>query len=441
MLFVGALAQGVVYSRLGLGLLLASFAAATAATLRSSRPVRHDSSLVIAALQVLVLGALFLGSTIDPGLYLRPGSSRLPFTLGTVALAVAALDYSVRRLLPDAWRFPVALAGFGVSALWMLHVSPAPKIDVWSMQTEAARFLLAGANPYSQLYENIYGHTHFLSESLIVDGRIRSFPYPPLVLLLGTAGYALADVRLGTVLAIALAAWAMRAIGRRRGLPPGHAYELLPLCLLSLPNNLLMVEQGWTDTYPAAAGVILVASLGLSNRTARALGLALFVASKQYVVIWIPVLWARRHLETRVVLWGGVAAFTTALPFLLWDGRGVFDGLVRFQLEQVFRPDSLSLAAPLFWELGWKLPRWLPLVSAALLSLWLGRRRKDSLALTTVGGALIFLGLFLTSPQAFLNYYWFCGALLLLGTALELCRQRDASLGVGTGLARKPSVC
>ena len=142
----------------------------------------------------------------------------------------------------------------------------------------------------------------------------------------------------------------------------------------------------------------------------------------------------------RVLLWGGVAAFATALPFLLWDARGVFDGLVRFQIVQVFRPDSLSLAAPLFSELGWKLPRWLPLVSAALLSLWFGSRRRNSLALTTVGGALVYEGLFLTSPQAFMNYYWFCGVLLLLGTLLALCEQRSAAQGAEAGSAREASL-
>jgi hypothetical protein len=290
-----------------------------------------------------------------------------------------------------------------------------------------------------------------LSDSLIVDGRIRGFPYPPLSMLSATAGYMITDVRLGTVLAIGLAAWAMRAIGLAHSLPAGYPYELLPICLLCMPRTLLVVEQGWTDPYPAAAGVVLVASLllpnrarvlgrTLSSRSARILSLALFLASKQYAFIWIPVLWARRHLDLRVLLWAGVAVLATALPFLLWDARGVFDGLVRFQIVQVFRPDSLSLAAPLFSELGWQLPRWLPLVSAALLSLWFGSRRRNSLALTTVGGALVYEGLFLTSPQAFINYYWFCGVLLLLGTTLALCEQRATSQSAEAEPTREASV-
>jgi hypothetical protein len=120
----------------------------------------------------------------------------------------------------------------------------------------------------------------------------------------------------------------------------------------------------------------------------------------------------------------GVAA-ALLVPFALWDPAGFFRGLVRMQLWQPFRDDSLSLAA-LAAHLRPGDYSALSLVglalAAALLAFCLRGRTDLPQAASTSAAAWILL--LLLNKQAFCNYYWLAAGLLCAAVALPARDER-----------------
>src|SRR5438067_13369117 len=86
---------------------------------------------------------------------------------------------------------------------------------------------------------------------LTADGRVQSFPYPPLSLLLAVPGYLVGDVRWSLLAALLGTAALVVATGRRLGLPAGHPAELAATALLCHPRGLLVLETSWTEPFVA----------------------------------------------------------------------------------------------------------------------------------------------------------------------------------------------
>jgi predicted branched-subunit amino acid permease len=89
------------------------------------------------------------------------------------------------------------------------------------------------------------------------------------------------------------------------------------------------------------------------------------------------------------------------------------------QFRQPFRRDSLSWPAAVV-RVGFAPPSgaWGFAVTAAVVALCWPRRRSLAQAMTCASAS--FVVFLLTAKQAFLNYYWLAGALLLAAAVLQL---------------------
>src|SRR5262249_46534531 len=127
----------------------------------------------------------------------------------------------------------------------------------------------------------------------------------------------------------------------------------------------------------------------------------------------------------REVLGGMLVALVPALPFLLWDAGSFWQGVVGFHLHSPFRPDSLSLPALVYQLRGTEMSALVAFGAVAVVFALHAGVRRPSLAQATFAGALAFLSFFLLNKQAFRNYYWFAGSLLLATIPLAAAEARE----------------
>ena len=190
------------------------------------------------------------------------------------------------------------------------------------------------------------------------------------------------------------------------------------MLLLSTPRLFFVLEQSWTEPFLV---LLLAATVFCAIRLpwATPLALGLLLASKQYmpaVLVLLPLVACQSHLarrESRRAKWGYAAlavlvAVLVTLPLALWDWRAFWKSAVTLQVNQPYRPDSLSVLA--WYGQGdgyWQGPAWIAFAALALmlmLTLWRCPRRVWGFAAAV---AVCFFMFFAFSKQAFANYYFF----------------------------------
>lgn len=378
-----------------------------------------------------LLGPLALLACLrPPGVFLRPGTPLWGFALLTVAiLGLALWGVGAPRRRPQRDAVAVAmLLGFLVAAIWVLRASPGPRIDLYTIQQLGAAHLLAGRDPYAATYPNIYTAKETLAFFGAPLTELRYYPYPPLSLLVTTAGFwLLGDVRVSFVALHLVTGALLYAMVRRRS--GSLAVGLLAMHLLS-PRGLFVLEQSWTEPLlsacVAAWAALMLASEQPSKRAAAAQGvlLGLVFSAKQYSVLLVPLLlfqrfrpaWSRAALFRITALGAGLAALGL-LPFLLWHPRDFIEDLILFQVRQPFRHDALTLPALFSFATGLRAPGALALLGAAGSLGWALRRLPRQPAGLLYGAAIGCFSFFAMAKQAFCNYYSFVGVLLLLCAA------------------------
>ena len=373
-------------------------------------------------LAVALVASCVIHVVFPPGMYLDPAQP-LAFRALAVFAALGAVSY-LAPLPPAAarWRFGVLGVCFVAMGWTVLAASPNPTIDVWSIQQEGARAILGGDNPYTATYTNPYDNeTLFGSAMVDASGRLSVFPYPPLTFLLGAPALLLFhDVRIVFLAAMALAAWALRRLGK------GEISELAALLLLLQPTTFFVLEQSWTEPLVLAAfgaTVLAIRALGQRPSGAAAVGVAggVLAAAKQYSpILVLPLAFALpRRARWRSVSMAAGVALATLLPFVLWDPQEFWHDVVAMQVQQPFRFDALSWLVPIAVALQRPLSAAWGFVGVGIL-LALLLRPGASLAQVVRVAAAAFLTLVLFNKQAFCNYYWLVVGLLLFATALEI---------------------
>ncbi len=345
-----------------------------------------------------------------------------PLGWALVPLAVAQASLGIAACAPR-WRgarfaLPAALGLYAVSGALLIARAPAPRVDVFVLEQEGARSIAAGRDPYAVTFSNPY--TKEETRKFFGDERtaLREYPYPPLSLLVTTLGYAIGgDVR-WTLLAAQLAIAALLfALAKRAG----HA-EPTALASISLlhPRGLFVLEQAWTDSLIACAFLLVL--LAIQRRSARWLGLAigLFVATKQYSAIAVPLLVRDGSVGKRQWLEALAAATLVTLPFFIWSPADFVGDVVLFQLRQPFRADAMSLPALVAALTPWHPPGILALGGAAAGAAvaWPRLGPSSGQSRLPLATAVVFAGFFLFAKQAFCNYYYFVGVLVLASAAL-----------------------
>lgn len=384
--------------------------------------------LVLALWQLVNVSLVMHGILVQqkhPSFVLSLAPPEVPM-LCLMALGIIAIVWSLKS--PWGWRLQIV--AFLAAAVWVVKCQK-PEIDVHIFQHDSSAALLHGVNPYSITFPNpYYAKSHsdispFYGKGVSVNGVLQfGYVYMPLTLLLTLPGYLLGDVRLAQVLAVALAALFVT------GVRPKAEKALLGSLFLWTPMVLFVLFLSWTDPFCVLTlSFVLFCAIRYPKLLPLACGL--FLASKQYTLLTIPLMWLLVPLtmlsqeknqdasSTRLSrgehwkLYGrfmGKALLTFAvvtLPLALWNFKAFFYSTMLLQFKQPFRPDSLSFMA-LWFNLGWGL--WSSAVPFGLMliaMIWvLKRAPRDEVGFLT-GVSLIFLVFFAFNKQAFLNYYYF----------------------------------
>ena len=422
MLAVALQLSSGMYDARALALATLAAAAAVAAALWRRRGAKPEPALpaqiVLAAGSLYGLACHLLGNPTfygDPRL-LAGGFRWLALT--ALVLFSAYLCIHLRASLIKA-RFLLLLACFLLMGVAVLKASPRPWVDVWVIQQGGAEALRHGVNPYAASYPNIYGAqtAKMLAPELLVRGRIAAYPYPPLTVLLNLLALVLfGDIRYALLFLMAFAAFFLaRAAKSATG-------ELAALFILFQPRTFFVLEQAWTE--PLVLACFAGAALAVASRksplvTGAALGL--LAASKQTsLFLLLPLAFVLPPPGRRKpLLVAALVAALLLLPFALWDPPGFFRGLVRMQLWQPFRDDSLSLSA-LAAHLrpgDYSALSAVGLTLAAALFAFCLRGGID-LPLATSAAAAAWLLTLLLNKQAFCNYYWLAAGLLCAAAVL-----------------------
>ena len=338
---------------------------------------------------------------------------------GYTILGLAGVYPLIRRIPDPKWAFWLFLATHLVMTVVFLRATPASN-DVQLFLHDGANALLHGHNAYSMTFPNIYPSPRaelFYGPGVVVDGRVTyGFPYLPVTLLVTIPGQLLGDVRFTQLIAMLITALVLRRLAPDR---VGRAASVLGV---AAPVAIPMLTGAWTEPSLVALLACLVLALERRRQAMLAVLLGLFLVSKQYVVIAVPVVWLIGPWLTRrlILICLGVAAAVT-LPFFLVDPTAFWRAIVEFQLVQPFRADSLSLLVSSVKAFGWP-PPWtysvLPLAGGGLTAIALALRAPRTPAAFAAGVGLTLLVTILLSKQAFMNYYFLVsGALLIAAVA------------------------
>jgi hypothetical protein len=296
--------------------------------------------------------------------------------------------------------------------------SPDPPIDVFAWTQTSVQALLRATHPYTVLAPDVYHGRYDPGYTVSV------YPYMPATLL----AYApwvgvLGDFRFALPACLLITIGLIHAIGRRLALDP-QVTRLAMLALVLHPSGPRMMESGWTEPLlltGAAAFVYL--TLRKPGGVGQAAAFFLLPALKQYVIapLFMYLSRLRPHERVRALVTGGSVGALTIVPFLIWNWHATFSGIT-FQMEAPTGPrlGSTSLVALMAVASGVYPARWASVATQMIVGgiAWL-RLRNDGLGGLVLASALSLYATFLVGWQAFVNYYYFIGGLLILAAMLS----------------------
>jgi hypothetical protein len=145
-------------------------------------------------------------------------------------------------------------------------------------------------------------------------------------------------------------------------------------------------------------------------------------ALKQYVVapllMYLGMCPPARRMRALAI--GLLVAIVTIGPFLIWNPAETIDGMF-FQVRALSRPRLTAVSIPgLFANLGLVSP---PMWASMAVQMVVGAAAFSCLRHRGAGGVLLasavsLLATFLIGWQAFVNYYYYIGALLVIAAVL-----------------------
>ena len=310
-------------------------------------------------------------------------------SVGIAVGAVTAAVVAVLPWLPERWwwvALVVMAAGFALVIL-----GGRPLIDVWIILRDSAGGLLHGLNPYEMRFPDVpAGQTD------------NCFNYLPATFLLtAPAQWLFGDVRwLETAYlfgAVALLGWHTRR---------------WPLALLVgvLPGTLYVVQQSWTEPLlllGLVAGYVLIER---DRANWAIVPIALALATKQHLVVLVPLLafWPRFGWRRVLVTFGAAAA--VCLPWLIADPGRFRTCTADFYLLTPLQNRSVSVYQLIPGSLGT-----IVVVVALVLAYWLVVRSRTGFLL---GAGVVLAAFDLVNKQTFLNQWVLAAELVVAGLAV-----------------------
>lgn len=432
---IGSCIRGRLLFLLGLPVALAGFAVAwrvmwrlggehTASVVDHRGVVRRVPWLPSTCLWLAVMAfvGLVAPSTIGPVWY--DIAKRVYFLLGLAS--VGALRYGPARYTRRAVT-AVIVAGTSLHLVTPFAV-PDPGIDVWIWTQSCIQAFLRGVHPYTVDATNLITNVHHLGPTAT------RYPYMPLTLVVFAPAYALfGDYRVLSAFCVPATVALNRATGRQIGLD-SRFIDATTLAFLLFPRGTWLTCFGWTEPLLV---VVLSGFAYLATRApggaAQATAFLLLPALKQYIVAPVLLFLVISRPRASVVAVAVTVAAATVVPFLIWDWRPTIEGII-IQMVSPVQPrlDSTSLVALVGLATGVYVTRWVSVVVQFLVAGMAYARLRDH----GVGGLLLASSLalyatFLTGWQAFVNYYYLVGEMLLLA-AIVLAAARPSETAAAT---------
>ncbi len=348
----------------------------------------------------------------------------------STALAALLLFAAGRWLIPPWLVLATAATGYLVAAVLLIHFDPRPKIDVWVTLQQAADGIAHGRNIYTLNWHDSPG---------VQD----SFTYLPFTALLLAPGRWLGgDVRWALVAITVIGAVLVYLLGcgRESSQTTRITAAAASALLLLMPGTATQVEQAWTE--PLLMTCLAGWALGVRRgwTVLPVISLALGLASKQHLVLLLPMLAAWPRFGWRRALGSTVLAGIFVMPWLVASPPDMVHDTVTVLVD--FQPlrfaDTLYIAA--MHELGWTPPFWITGAIIALTTVMaavLVRARNPDLATVLRWAALILFTANLVNKQAFYNQYWLVAALVVMSLA---CPVPPRPAGLTAEPARPPAV-
>jgi len=348
-----------------LGLLSWRFIATPRTGAGDASTMRHSRVLAAVFAMLLSLPLTALG---DPKILAQPVHSLAILRATQVASVLLVASYipfmTGRRPEPPALRtarfvgFAIVLIVAGVS---VIHITPTPGIDVWTIQMKGGEVLLDGKNPY--VWASV-------PDTDPENDFTVPFVYPPMAVYVAALGVGLfGDVRYVLLGTMFVAGLAMRFLTRRAALRSGKSIPSLledapALLFWQTPLLLMVVELSWLDPLQVMLISAGVAAFVADRKTFAAVLFGVAVSSKQSMFWLFPLVGVvlRFDLKRWVVL--SVAALVPLLPFIVWDFRALKHANFDFMSGLPPRRDALC-----FTNAVWKMSgAAFPAASAFLLS-------------------------------------------------------------------------
>ncbi|HJP74199.1 MAG TPA: hypothetical protein VJ914_08020 [Pseudonocardiaceae bacterium] len=294
---------------------------------------------------------------------------------------------------------PLVLGGVAFAGM---IVGGVPNIDVWVIFQQSADGLLHGLNPYNMSFSGVpAGQTS------------NCFNYLP-VTFLATAPskWLFGDVRwIEGACVLATGALLTRHVVRRGS---GRGQVALAALVALTPGSLLVVQQAWNEPI-LVLGLVASAVLmerGRWNWAMLPFGLAL--ATKQHLVLLLPLLLFWPKFGWRRVLGTAGIAAAVSLPWLVANPARFTQCTASFFLGEQAPPKALSI---------WRIlpqPMQLPVLIVGLvlafgIAVW---RCPKTPAGFLVSAGTVFVVFDLVNKQTFVNQWWLAAMLLVSGIVL-----------------------
>jgi len=332
-----------------------------------------------------------------------------PMAAVGVIAALGVILFRARRRT-SRWLLGVlGLSQLTIMAVSMKRTWGGPPIDVFDVQQQAAQALLQGINPYTVLIDQVVGNG--IGPGRLIPGH---FPYGPSVVLLDIPARALGDIRLTHLAAVAVLLVVLMTLARRGA--PGREL-LIAVLWLAFPLSAGMVEHAWFDVVTMAGlGGWLVLRGDHRWWAIAVLGVAL-AAKPIFLPALIPIIVWSRHGRQEMVL-AGLAATLIVLPFAIETGLGAFlTDVVGNHVSGEPRYDSLNVESYLHLTGHGAIPLAATiLIVLTVTAISTSRRPRDQGDALTAGAVICTIG-FLMFKQAYFNYYFIPGVLLVMALA------------------------
>jgi hypothetical protein len=312
------------------------------------------------------------------------------------------------------WVFWISLALATAAGAAMVRAAPDPHIDVFYLLQGSAKGLVQGKDMYQQKWAaspQVY-HSH---------GLFAVYPYLPWTsVLLAPFRLVLGDVRYGEIAALAVAAITLRSIAGEQ-VRRSAVLGLLPLLVALHPKVTYADQQAWTEPLLVALLALMVWAV-LRGRSWLAVAcLALALASKQHIVLLLPIAAVWPAFGLRRTLTSAGLALLAVSPWIIAGPRDFWHDAVDVNLGYKVLPYALDLPALADrhgHKVGFALTA-LGLLVGFVLALRLVRRQRSA-ASFAAGCALIVLALDITNKQSFFNHYTLATGLIVTAVCAGL---------------------